>query len=105
MSNGREEIEYLKDLHYEIYHLIDKKEWNKLNRKMKDIRFMHDPNKSKMVLIATQSLVNFEPILEERYKLYKWFNQDCGLSYINTMPLMVRRDPSVPEKYKNTTDG
>jgi len=99
MSKGRDEIEYLKELHYEVFHMLDKKEYNKLNRKMKDIRFMHDPNKSKMILTLTQSLVNFEPILEERYLLYKWFMDDCGLVYYD-MPLFKNKDNNVPDKYK-----
>lgn len=103
MSKDRDDIEYLKELHYEVFHMLDKKEYNKLNRKMKDVRFMHDPNKSKMILVLTQSLVNFEPILEERYLLYQRFMEDCGLVHWS-MPIFKNKDNNVPDKYKTTTD-
>ena len=98
-------IEELKKLHYETFHLIDKKDWVKLNRRMKEIRFMHNVNKSKMVLVATQSFVNLPEIMEERYLLYQWFNQDIGLSYMNAIPLFKEKDLNVPNKYKNNNNG
>lgn len=99
MSKDRDEIEYLKDLHYNVRHMLDQKEYDKLNRKMKDIRFTHDPNKSKMILVLTRPLVNFDPILEERYLLYQSFMEDCGLVHYK-MPIFLNQDNEVPDKYK-----
>jgi len=104
MDNGNQ-IEELKKLHYEIFHLIDKKDWSKLNKRMKEIRYRHDVNRSKMVLVATQYFVNQPEILEERYLLYQWFNNDIGLSYQNTTPLFKEKDKNVPDKYKTITNG
>jgi hypothetical protein len=92
------EVDELKDLHYRVMSLIKRNDWGKLNKLMKEVRYNHDPNKSKMVLVATQGLVENVNILEERYELYKWFNRDIGLI---VLPVQTRNDPNVPNKYKN----
>lgn len=74
--NNDNQIEELKKLHYEIFHLIDKKDWSKLNKRMKEIRYRHDVNRSKMVLVATQSFVNQPEIMEERYLLIEFLIGD-----------------------------
>ena len=91
------EIDELKDLHYKVMSLIKMKAWGKLNKLMKDVRFSHNPNKSKMILVATQSIVENENILEERYLLYLWFNNDLGLI---VLPIQTVNDPNIPQKYK-----
>lgn len=94
MSN---QIDGLKELHYKVMSLIKRNDWAKLNKLMKEVRFNHDPNKSKMVLVATQGLVENDNILEERYLLYQCFNKDIGLV---VLPVQTRNDPNVPNKYK-----
>jgi hypothetical protein len=76
---------------------IKKNNWDKLNKLMRDIRFTHNPNKCKMVLVATQGLVENSNILEERYLLYQSFNQDIG---IVILPAQTINDPNIPNKYK-----
>jgi hypothetical protein len=94
-----EEVEKLKELHYEIRELIESKQWGKLRRKLDQIRAQHDVNRSKTALIVTKSLVNHPEILEERYKLYQWFNQDMGWPH-KEWPMFKKEDVNVPEKYK-----
>lgn len=94
-----DQIEQLKALHYEIRELIEAKKWNKLNDRLKHIRFQHDVNRSKTALIITQSLVNHPEIMEERYKLYQWFNQDMGWPHME-WPINKMKDVNVPDKYK-----
>jgi len=91
------EVDELKELHYKVMNLIKSNDWVKLNKLMKEIRFAHDPNKSKMILVATQGLVEKENVLEERYLLYQWFNNDMGLI---VLPVQTRTNPNVPKKYK-----
>jgi hypothetical protein len=93
------EIDDLKDLHYKVMSLIKRNDWVKLNKLIKEVRYSHNPNKSKMVLVATQGLVENENILEERYLLYQWFNNDVGLI---VLPVQTVNDPNVPKKYKLT---
>lgn len=94
-----DQIQELKDLHYEFRALIEAKNWKQLNKRMKEIRISHDVNKSKTVLILTQSMVNNQNILEERYLLYKSFNDDMGWPQME-WPVFKNKDINVPDKYK-----
>lgn len=94
------EIDELKDLHYKVMGLIKRNDWVKLNKLMKEVRYSHDPNKSKTILIATQGLVENTNVLEERYSLYQSFNKDMGLI---VLPAQTTNDPNVPNKYKVIT--
>lgn len=96
-----EQIQRLKDLHYEFRSLIERNDWKRLNKRMREVRHNHDPNKSKTVLILTQNMVNNPHILEERYLLYQWFNEDMGWPQME-WPVFKNTDPNVPDKYKNT---
>jgi hypothetical protein len=93
-----DEIEELKKLHFEFRQLIETKNWGKLNKRLKEIRNAHDVNKSKTVLIITQSLVNNINILEERYLLYQQFVNDVG--WVN-LSAFKQNDNNVPDKYKD----
>jgi hypothetical protein len=93
------EIDDLKELHYKVMNLIKQNAWVKLNKLMQDVRYSHNPNKTKMVLVATQELVENENILEERYLMYKSFNDDIG---VVVLPIMTVNDPNIPVKYKLT---
>lgn len=95
-----DQIQELKDLHYEFRNLIDRKNWKRLNKRLCEIRFNHDPNKSKIVLIVTQGMVNNSHILEERYLLYKAFNEDIGHPQME-WPIFKSKDDNVPDKYKD----
>lgn len=99
-----DQIEELKSLHYEIRELIEKKQWEKLRNKLKHVRYNHDINRSKTALIVTQSLINHPEILEERYLLYKWFNEDMHWTAFTETPLHKKMDKNVPDKYKPKLD-
>lgn len=97
---SKEQIDDLKALHYKVMGHIKQREWNKLNKMMKDVRYTHDVNKAKMVLVATQEFVEKPEILEERFLLYKSFNEDLGQGFRNNMNIFIMKDPNVPQKHK-----
>lgn len=94
-----DQIEELKALHYEFRVLLISKDWKKLNKRMKHIRFNHDVNRSNTVLIATQEFVNHPEIKDERYKLYQSFNNDMKMPQ-KEWPIIKNNDPNVPENFK-----
>lgn len=94
------QVQELIDLHYEFRQLIESGNWKSVNKRLREVRYNHDPNKSKTVLILTQSLVNNHHILEERYLLYQSFNDDIGHAWAK-WPINKNNDPNVPDKYKH----
>lgn len=94
-----DQIERLKALHYELRELIEKQQWKKLRDKLRHVRYNHDVNRSKTALIITQGLVNHPEILEERYLLYQWFNEDLGFNHME-WPMFKKEDVNVPDKYR-----
>lgn len=100
MKQQNSQVQELINLHYEFRQLIEAGNWVKVNMRMREIRFSHDINKAKTVLILTQGLVNHSAILEERYLLYQWHNEDMGFVW-SQWPLFKDKDHNVPDKYKN----
>lgn len=93
------EVEELKDIHYKIMGLMQSEKWESAANYIKTIMQTGDVNKMKMILIATQSLVNHPGIKESRYKLYKRFNKEMGWVH-KEWPLFKGKDPDVPESNK-----
>jgi hypothetical protein len=92
-------VEDLKAIHYKIRELIEGGKWNAAANYIKTIMQTGDVNKMKMVLIATQSLINHPEIKESRYKLYQRFNKEMGWVH-KEWPLFKGKDPDVPESNK-----
>lgn len=90
------EVEELKDIHYKIKGLVDSQSWNASRRYMRTIRETGDVNKIKMVLVATQGLVNHPEVKEQRLSLYKRFNQLMGWPH-KEWPIFKETDPNYPK--------
>lgn len=90
------QIDELKAIHYELKALVDSQNWKKLNKRLKQIRYNHDLNKSKTALIVTQNLVDHLEIKEERHLMYQSFCKDAGLCHVE-LPVFKNEDPNVPK--------